>query len=65
MKANKKGVWQKRWFVLVGGFLDYYKSPDVCLCRERGLSCGSERLFVAHCLCVCPVSRLCPKAVWI
>lgn len=30
-KQNPKGVWQKRWFVLLGRYLYWYKSPDVSI----------------------------------
>eukprot|EP00823_Brevimastigomonas_motovehiculus_P004093 TRINITY_DN2615_c0_g1_i1.p1 TRINITY_DN2615_c0_g1~~TRINITY_DN2615_c0_g1_i1.p1 ORF type:complete len:675 (-),score=214.80 TRINITY_DN2615_c0_g1_i1:418-2442(-) len=30
LKANMKKVWQKRYFILLGNALSYYKSPDSC-----------------------------------
>ncbi len=59
-KANKKGTWQKRYFVLYGRFLAYFKSPsdsypkgiiDVCeltFTLPNGADSNRRYVFEAH-----------------
>jgi len=55
MKLNKKNVWQKRYFILLGRFIYYFKKAMVCMVQF--IVNKNTQFFLSFCVLVCSFIR--------